>query len=107
MSRVDCFVKLPEAVNHKVEIELDKHRSFLASRLFSAMTPRISRIYYFTTMELIKEMESPSLAHVVKTVINPVLEPKGYRVVNVVPEKAIVDDYGYKSRQRFWGFVQI
>lgn len=52
-------------------------------------------------------MESPSLAHVVKTVINPVLEPKGFRVVNVVPEKAIVDDYGYKSRQRFWGFVQI
>ncbi|WP_225460216.1 hypothetical protein [Vibrio vulnificus] len=107
MSRVDCFVELPERVNQRVEIELEKRRSFLASRLFSAMTPRISRIYYFTTMELITEMQSPSLPYVVKTVLNPLLEHEGYRVINVVPEIAIVDDYGFKSRQRFWGFIKI
>ncbi|WP_348225451.1 hypothetical protein [Vibrio parahaemolyticus] len=108
MSRVDCFVELPKIVSHRVEIELKKkHCSPLASRLFTAMTPILPTFPYFSTMELIKEMESPAVSYIVKTALNPLLEHEGYRVVNVVPEKAIVDDYGRKSRQRYWGFVEV
>ncbi|MCG9650987.1 hypothetical protein L1D24_20855 [Vibrio brasiliensis] len=107
ISRVDEFVTLPETVTHKVGYVLARQRSKLGMRVFDAMTPLIPRLYYFTTMELVKYAETPNLSYIARCVINPLLEHEGYRMKCVVPERAIVDDYGHKSRQRYWGFVEI
>ncbi|EIA1797542.1 hypothetical protein RII69_003972 [Vibrio parahaemolyticus] len=106
-SRVDIFVELPEVVVHKVGYALARQRSKLPFRVFDAMTPVRSKFPYYSTMDLIRAADSASLPYLVKTYLNPLLEVEGYRIKQVVPEKAILDDFGYKSRQRYWGFIKL
>lgn len=106
-SRVDVFEQLPETVTHKVGFALAGYKTKLPFRIFEVMVCSGCKHPYFSTMELVRAAESPNLPYIVKTYLNPLLCLEGYQMINVIPEKAILDDYGYKSRQRYWGFVPL
>ncbi|CAK3116894.1 conserved hypothetical protein [Vibrio crassostreae] len=106
-TREDVFVKLPELVIDKVELSLEKLRSNLPFRVFEAMARVGKKHPYYSTMELVRAADSPNIPYIVKAYLNPQLCLVGYQIINVIPERAILDDYGCKSRQRYWGFVKI
>ncbi|MGF1888223.1 hypothetical protein L4D13_19040 [Photobacterium profundum] len=106
-SRVDFFVELPDPVKHKVSFALANERSRLGYRVFHSLVSPRKKFPYSSTMDLVRDSESPSIGYIAKTLINPYLNTEGYVLTPVIPEKAIIDSYGHKSRQRYWGFVEM